>query len=216
VRVQIDPEINVRVGPHRKFNKVELALQKLFSELSAVNYEHGHATINNVYIDLRHELLQEQEWTSPSLGDFDLHRKEDPDLPLIWFPWFDARIEKSRLPRVRLQGNVGSLAPPRWRSKSEQRKFQVNIPEFIVEEGDRIYIDRVEIENIGDEFDHPHDSEIRRAFLRIVRTNSAVKYIKRPIIYRRDDSIVAPNTLVCGFRRIRPPIPIRSRPPVPI
>ena len=61
--------------------------------------------------------------------------------------------------------------------------IQANIPECVVQKGDKISIDRVEIVRIGDDFDYIHDLEVRNAYLRVAHTNGEFEKVKTPIIF---------------------------------
>jgi hypothetical protein len=72
--------------------------------------------------------------------------------------------------------------------------IQANTPECVVQNGDKISIDRVEIVRIGDEFDHLHDSEVRNAYLRVVHANGEIEKIKTPIIFDGRTAVLDQDT----------------------
>ena len=62
--------------------------------------------------------------------------------------------------------------------------IQRNSPECVVQKGDKVSIDRVEIVSVGNAFDHPHDLELREAYLRIEYQNGKIQKLKTPITYQ--------------------------------
>ena len=60
---------------------------------------------------------------------------------------------------------------------------QANTPECVVQNGDKVSIDRVEVVRIGDDFDHLHDLEVRNAYVRVAHANGEIEKIKTPIIF---------------------------------
>ncbi len=113
--------------------------------------------IDRVEFDLRSNLLSPSEWVTIPLRTRLRNAQEAPQSegPFLWFPWF---------------GPYGDTQPGRK-------------PDAIVNTGDKVVIASVERANEGDDFDHPHDVEVRRAYLRIERKNGEVDQIPVPLEY---------------------------------
>jgi hypothetical protein len=105
------------------------------------------AMLNGVFFALRHELLNCLGWTAPPLGLFGGIECTVTDLPLIWFPWFDALHDyniKIDLENYENDPDVYNYVRPTPPKTSTLRKFGGVELEYFAEVGDRIVIDYVE------------------------------------------------------------------------
>jgi hypothetical protein len=183
-----DLEMRIRAGRER--------------QISAV-FKRRFGIIDGVEIDLRHPDLESSTWFPPV---FDNVPVRPADAPFIWFPWFgkfdpDALEEEAR--SVVMRGPKRSLAQSHSRnqkggSRNEPKSIQPlptieerikafiedRTPECTVLEGDKITVARVDTKIVGAALDHPHDREVRLAYLRIHRAEGGdpVK-LPTPLIY---------------------------------
>jgi hypothetical protein len=114
-----------------------------------------------------------------------------PDVPLIWFPWFDNYYVKSG--RLIRRTQAGKNFKNRTRKPVQLvRKFGLKNPESIVEAGDTIVVERVTIKKYlnDDDFEHLHDSETRHAFLKIVKKDGSVDTPFTPLVCRGTGAIL--------------------------
>ncbi len=159
-----------------------------------------HGNVNGVFFDLRHEMLNCPGWTVPTIGIFGGIKCTVIDLPLIWFPWFDAlhdyevNVDLENYESDPAIYNYVSPTPPK---KSMLRKFGGVKPEYFAEIGDKIAIDHVEKFQIGNSFDHPHEEHILRVFLVVTKQNGKKINISSPITYRGLESI--PDSNLFGY-----------------
>lgn len=146
--------------------------------------------VDGVEIDLRHELLNPQEWGTRLLGDTHSKYRSSRE-PFIWFPWFGAFDKNSIREEIiadQIKHGYVTLSKTfidRW--------VRNHAPECFAYPGDRIVISQVERVAIGDSFDHPHDAEIRCAWLRIIRANGKSKEIATPLMFTGSTSLFAPR-----------------------
>jgi len=76
-------------------------------------------------------------------------------------------------------------------------------PEFEVKSGDTLVVDRVEPVKQGDQFDHMHDVEMRRAYLRVKRKRGKDYISPHPLAFYRSDVIAKPIHPVQSLSAIR-------------
>lgn len=150
-----------------------------------------HGEVDGVLFDLRHELLPPAEWFLPILGNIADITLTSPDVPLIWFPWFDNYyVEAGRLIRRDQSGKKSNNHTRK--ALTFVRKFGLKNPESIVEAGDKIIVDKVTINKYlaDDELEHLHDSETRHAFLKIVKKNGSIDTPFTPLVCRGRTAIL--------------------------
>jgi hypothetical protein len=179
------------------------ALARIHAQLQ--NAIHGRREIvDGVEIDLRHELVPPRDWRPKLSLTFGATPEPPWRAPFIWFPWFgpydenavtrQAQAAMAAQPRTltseRAEGQERgdqNIRAPRETSQTSEASiesyFQAHTPECVVQKGDKISIDRVEIVRIGDDFDHIHDLEVRNAYLRITHANGEIDKLKTPITF---------------------------------
>jgi hypothetical protein len=161
----------------------------------------GHGVVEGVEIDLRHELVDPKEWKSILIGNPLAVRQPRPDTPFIWFPWF-GEFNKETIQKQA----IADYVERHHKSPNENVVADLLLertPEIFVYRGDKIYISHVIIERIGVDFDHPHDSEIRKAFMVIERANGQGVYVKSPLEFHGCTSFkYKKQRLNCGFERL--------------
>jgi hypothetical protein len=138
-----------------------------------------HGEYEGVYFDFRHELIPPGEWVCP-VPESEGTTLADPDLPLIWYPWFGDW--KTR---------VCHCEPPKQNLKNVGRSFAKRSAACFVEAGDKVEIDHVEKKETGDLFEHAHDAEIILAFLKITRKDGTFTNVIDPLVYRGFNSILS-------------------------
>jgi hypothetical protein len=195
------------VCPSHELREVAMPIDKALDRIHGPlwNIIHGRReVVDGVEIDLRHALLPRRDWR-PNLSLAFGTTPEPPwRAPFIWFPWFGpydesavrreaqaAMAEQARtLSSERAEGyerddqNIRvPLETSRTSEASIELYIQANTPECVVQKGDKISIDRVEIVRVGDDFDHIHDLEVRNAYLLVARANGEIDKLKTPIIF---------------------------------
>jgi hypothetical protein len=116
----------------------------------------------------------------------------EPDLPLIWYPWFDAT-----------EAQIDEAGARERKSKVGVRVFGAKSTDCVVNAGDKIVIDRVEKKQIGDRFEHSHDSEIRLVYLKVIRKSGECKHIGDPLVFRGSYSILSSSNKLCIVENIQ-------------
>jgi hypothetical protein len=159
-------------------------------ELRRIFHIDRHGTVDGVEIDLRHELLDPREWGTSLIGD-SFSKRRSPREPFVWFPWF-GKFDKELIRKEIIEDEIkhGREQPSEEFLDSWVRD---HTPECFVYRGDKIVIDNIERIQIGDYFDHPHDSEIRYARLRIIRAKGRSQKITKPLMFVGNTSLFAPR-----------------------
>jgi hypothetical protein len=196
------------VGPSHELLEVVMptdkALARIHAQLGNV-IQGNREVIDGVDIDLRNEMLPWDDWKPSYLIDFGTSPEPPSEAPFIWFPWLDSYDEDA----VRRQAqaifdekakatnseHVGGHETDNQRIRvigetsrrseaSIDAYIRANTPECVVQKGDKISVDRVEVVPIGNTFDHLHDREIRAAYLRVERPNGEIEKLTTPITYK--------------------------------
>jgi hypothetical protein len=76
------------------------------------------------------------------------------------------------------------------------------MPDVIVHRGDRIFIDRVDSEGV-EQFEHPHDVEVRIARLSIQRKNGEVEPVAVPLKFTGVLALIGPGAGRAAFETVR-------------
>jgi hypothetical protein len=157
-----------------------VALEKVFDQ-------DRHGVVDGVEFDLRHPLLDPEEWGAYTLQ----FRLKLPLLrrmrgqPFLWFPWF-GNFDKESV-RAELESVRAKLLTDK-KGKFSQRKVSASLlreytPEYFLNAGDKLIVERVEREAIDGPFSHKHDQEVRLAFLCIIRANGKRERVKTPLMF---------------------------------
>jgi hypothetical protein len=161
-----------------------------YMELRRIFGPDRHGSVDGVEFDLRHPSIDPKEWFTNIIGcktaSYGMGLA-----PFLWFPWmgtFDA--EALRVEHLADEKRFGR-AHDKKRFKALVRQFT---PEHFVDIGDKLFVDRVEREAIGGAFEHPHDNEIRHAYLHIVRANGKIQKVKTPLTFVGNTSLFAPRS----------------------
>jgi len=185
-------------------------LAKVHIELTRT-LDRRHGVVDGVTIDLRHELLPASDWR-PYLKDFGDSPAPPVGAPFLWFPWFgpydesvvERQAQAARAEHARMQ-TLESVEEGRSQNeaartsgetvqqpsgRSIESYIESYTPEYVIQRGDRISIGRVEIARIGDDFDHPHDLEVRNAYLRVDRPKRRAFDASRPILFEGKTAVL--------------------------
>ena len=157
------------------------------ARLDAYSNGRRHGEIGGINIDLRHENLDPDDWTTDTLGlgDDGLKRKNAVG-PFIWFPWFgpfEPYLE-ARLTREK--------ARYKWDKRRIAAHSLALTPDIFLLRGDSIAIWKVrkrkqaEPTILDDIF---RDGEVRLAYLKVIRANGVEENIKKPIQFRARDRL---------------------------
>jgi hypothetical protein len=180
--------------------------------LSTISHETRVGEVDGIHFDLRHEDINPKEWTMDVLGgDYGWGEpRRRPTLPFIWFPWygefdlskvknavleeFRAANERPRRPLPReLFDNISDtdyqayLGSDTWKGEKLPKSWirdeiKDRTPDAIVQSGDYISVDRVEMKLINYEFAFLADRAEVLLFLMIYYANGRKELIKSPII----------------------------------
>ncbi len=145
--------------------------------------------IEGVEFDFRSDLLPPSEWQTIPLRAR-LEELRDPHQPFIWFPWFGA-FDKACL-RQDAEAHLSSAGQEPAKAEIE-RSVSVRKPDAIVHRGDKICIERVDIERDDVPFEHAHDIEVRRAHLCIHRENGDLESIAVPLEFTGAFALMGPG-----------------------
>lgn len=190
---------------------MDKALARIHAQLR--NIIHGRReVVEGVEIDLQHELLPRRDWRPNLSLTFGTTPEPPWQAPFIWFPWFGPYDESAVRGKAEAAIGERATAPGSERAEGPERDdpkrasqetswtlkastdLQTNTPECVVQNGDKISIDRVEIAVIGNDFDYVHDLEVRNAYLRVAHANGEVQMIKTPIVYEGRTAVFAQDT----------------------
>jgi hypothetical protein len=103
--------------------------------------------------------------------------------PFLWFPWYgpfrDTDVERT------IEGEIEFLKEkdPNYPVPSVDSLRHTYTPDAIIEAGDRIEIDRVDIEGELSGLHHEHDVQKRLAYIKIVKPSGAAHLLEEPIIF---------------------------------
>jgi len=170
-----------------------------FAELNRIFTRDQCGTVDGVEFDVRHELLDPAEWQAAVVGMSRGYRSEDSDGPFIWFPWF-GEFDKEKVRQgglawvaktVEMSDSSDTLLTLPERSRLLAQYITAHTPDCIIHAGDKIVIRKVNSKKNTEEFDHPHDSEIRLVYLRVIRADGRLESIRHPIKFSGTRSIFA-------------------------
>jgi hypothetical protein len=175
-----------------------------FDALLRICHVTRHGVVDGVEIDLRHELLRPSEWRMFTIGIDEPPYSRLPFEPFIWFPWYGVFDEQSlrleaqedfrRTEELYSKRALENPDTPNLRGRTQKAHVahyvRTSTPECFVSAGDKIVVHSVNQTIVGDDFNHPHDSEIRYAELRIIRGNGKLEKIKTPIMFNGLTSIM--------------------------
>jgi hypothetical protein len=173
-----------------------------FDALWRICHVTRHGVVDDVEIDLRHELLNPSEWQMFTIGIDEPPYSRLP--PFIWFPWYgvfdkqslrlEAEEDFRRTEEYYSKRALENPDAPNLRGRTQKAHVahyvRTGTPECFVSAGDKIVVHSVNRTSDGDDFNHPHDSEVRFAELRIVRVNGRSEKIKTPIMFNGLTSIM--------------------------
>jgi hypothetical protein len=168
-----------------------------FGQLRLLSKNERYANIEGVQINLNHASLNPNYWRAPLLIVHPEFTSGVSDVPFIWFHWFGRFSEEQLRARAKqVVEKAGMIHSGRKRvigDDSEREELETGIetaitavveiyvkqrtPECEVCEGDKIVISRVAQRSVGDFADHEHDRNIRRAYLRIIKSNGTTQNI---------------------------------------
>ena len=151
-----------------------------------------YGTVEGVEIDLRHPLLDPQEWLMPLMGTDLPPYTRWVDRLFLWFPWF-GEFDKSKIKQCAKEArdeDVASAITSKPRALRDYIKERTS--DHVLKGGDRIEIDYVERYFVREIYEHPHDREVRFAGLRLVR-NGRSTYIKQPILFNGSKAVLVAN-----------------------
>ena len=173
-----------------------------------------HGIVEGVEFDLRHELLAASEWRMDTIGvERAPYFKPANNGPFIWFPWYgefnkdilrreavaNYEDEKKRLPQVMKEYNEtfpGIKASKKtFVPMSVRRYMNEYTPDCVICSGDKLFITYVYRHFFGDEFDHPHDAEVRYALFAVRRTNGNIIHLKSPLRFNGSTAISGTDRL---------------------
>jgi hypothetical protein len=143
-----------------------------------------YGAVAGVVFDLRHERLDPQEWVMEPIwfSEFSWPFRREGQ-PFLWFPWYgpfrDTDVERT------IEGEIEFLKgkDPNYPIPSVDSLRRTYTPDAIIEAGDRIEIDRVDIEGEISGLHHEHDVQKRLAYIKIVKPSGAAHLLEEPIIF---------------------------------
>jgi hypothetical protein len=117
--------------------------------------------------------------------------RDDPDQPKLWFPWFGPAEIGSIWPT----GQKSQIVPAEAAglSRSEERMASSFRIENILGVGDQVLIENVVSGTTDYTLDHPHDSEIRSAYLLIKHRNRTTTRPAIPLTFRGRNELLNAN-----------------------
>jgi hypothetical protein len=143
-----------------------------------------HGTVEGVVFDLRHERLDPKEWLMEPIGIAGFSRPfRCEGQPFLWFPWYgpfgDTDVERT------IEGEIEFLKEKdaNYPVPSVDSLRHTYTPDAIIEAGDKIEIDRVDIEGEITGLHHEHDVQRRLAYIKIVNSSGSTYSLKKPIVF---------------------------------
>jgi len=136
-----------------------------------------HGVVDGVEFDLRHPLLDPEEWYTFIIGGTP-YESHSPLGPLLWFPWMGAFDEAAFRKEFFPDDDVAISAEE---AAEIEPIIEQYLPEQFVYAGDKLVIGQVNCVVVGDAFDHLHDSESRNAYLNIIRADRTVIEVNEPL-----------------------------------
>ena len=143
-----------------------------------------YGTVEGVVFDLRHERLDPNGWLMEPIGFFKLARPfRSEGQPFLWFPWYgpfrDTDVERA----IERETKFLKEKDPNYPVPSVESSRHTYTPDAIIEVGDKIEIDRVDIEGETSGLHHEHDVQSRLAYIKIVKLSGAVHLLEQPIVF---------------------------------
>ena len=167
---------------------------KRWRDLSEICGISRHGMVEGVEFDLRNELLDPREWQMKTIAiKSPPYAREASFGPFLWFPWYGELSKYKLLKEAKQYYELLQQILPEHTdllSNSILEFVKRRIPDVTVRTGDKIIVNQVHRHFLGDEFDHAHDSEVRFAFLKIIRSNGRSIQISKPICFNGSTSIL--------------------------
>jgi hypothetical protein len=143
-----------------------------------------YGTVEGVAFDLRHERLDPKEWLMEPIGFSALSRPfRREGQPFLWFPWHgafrDEDVERAAEGEIRFLKEKD----PNYPVPSFESLRHAYTPDEIIEAGDRVEIDRVDIEGELSGLHHEHDVQRRLAYIKIIKLAGSTHSLKEPIVF---------------------------------
>ena len=150
--------------------------EDLDAELAAI-MRNGRGNAGGVEFDLTHERVPPSDWKVIEPWQAEPYRPMLGVRPFFWFPWY-GNLERWR----REFEECGELE--KWKSELEDGDDNENDwePECIIEPGDKISIECVEIIERGKtRLDAPADAQIAAALLIVTRSGEVIQHVETPL-----------------------------------
>jgi hypothetical protein len=182
----------------RSFTENEKRFNGCVAEFNRLIRKRGIGSIDGVEFDLSHKNLDILRWPPFSILHSALFLPGEKvngvveNQVSIWFHWFgnyDPEALRVKLLRSRqytmyesedmenATKGVRKLTPPEVEDIVAASK-----PKYHVNRGDKINVYRVDDEIVGDEFQHPDDSIVKRVYIQITRADKSIEKISTPYI----------------------------------
>jgi hypothetical protein len=163
--------------------------QAISLELSEICQSTRRGTVEGVEFDLRHALLDPTKWVMGTIG-IHLDHYKIPNAPFCWYPWYgnfdgkalqrEATKEAARIVRIaKMRGKP--IADAKAKKAFVDSYVKKRSPEHFLNAGDKLIIESVVDNAIGDEFYHPDDAKTRSAYLRIIRSDGSHENVTTPL-----------------------------------
>lgn len=154
--------------------------------------------VEGVEFDLRHPMIDPDEWYTYFLGD-KAYQSQSPLGPLLWFPWMGAFDEIAFRKQFFPDDDI---TLPAEESEWIEEQIRAHTPEQFVHVGDKLVIADVECVNSGDTLDHLHDSEIRCAYLSILRADGTIVEVNEPLQFIGYSTVTSFHGVMGFFRGV--------------
>ena len=148
-----------------------------------------HGEVGGVFFDFRHQDLPVGEWFPLPIRhrDQDIKKKKENGQPFFWFPWFgyfdNGKLRQdveATLKSKKMQPSINEI----------EGAVKLRSPDFFLQEGDKIKVAKVEGIYDTDKLEHPHDAQIRKAYLIVERKNGKNFPVPNPLNFYGSSSIL--------------------------
>jgi hypothetical protein len=143
-----------------------------------------YGTVEGIVFDLRDERLAPTEWLMEPMGISGLSRPfRSEGQPFLWFPWYGPFRDADAQLAIEHEIQFVKEKGPNYPVPSVESLRHTYTPDAIIEAGDKIEIDRVDIEGEISGLHHEHDVQRRFAYIKIIKRSGSTHSLKEPIAF---------------------------------